>query len=340
MATWIDFKELRAKLNFEEVLTHFGVEIKRKGAQHVGFCPLPKHQGNRKSPSFSANLERGIFHCFGCQAKGNVLDFAVLMGGGSTDDGAAVRKAATELQAKFCGGAAKPAPGKKTEGKTVETVPAQLEMKAVVNAPLDFELKGLDGEHPYLLGRGFVKETIAHFGLGYCARGSLAGRVAIPLYDSDEKLLGYAGRVVDDATITEENPRYRLPAKRERDGKVLEFRKTLFLYNGFRFKTPCDSLVVVEGFPSVWWLTQNGFRKVVATIGAECSDEQAELIVNLVRPDGQVWIMPDGDKAGDKFAQSLLWKLSPSRFVKWARLEGGHQPTDLSAQQMVSCLTM
>src|ERR1044072_3444227 len=98
MPSWIDFKELRAKLKFPDVLTHYGVEIKQKGEQHLGFCSLPGHTGSRKSASFSANLERGIFHCFGCQAKGNVLDFAVLMSGQSVEDGRALKKVAVELR--------------------------------------------------------------------------------------------------------------------------------------------------------------------------------------------------------------------------------------------------
>ena len=112
-------------------------------------------------------------------------------------------------------------------------------------------------------------------------------------------LIGYAGRVVDDNLITEDNPRYRFPGERERDGKLFEFRKTLFLYNGFRIKAPVDDLIVVEGFTGVWWLVQNGLPDVVATMGSDCSEKQAELIVSLVKPDGRVWIVPDGDKAGD-----------------------------------------
>jgi hypothetical protein len=76
-------------------------------------------------------------------------------------------------------------------------------------------------------------------------------------------LVGYAGRVVDDAAITEDNPRYRFPGARERDGKVFEFRKTLFLYNGFQLKAPIDDLIVVEGFTGVWWLHQNGFPRIM-----------------------------------------------------------------------------
>jgi DNA primase len=118
---------------------------------------------------------------------------------------------------------------------------------------------------------------------------------------------------VDDAIISEDNPRYRLPSKRERDGKIFEFRKTLFLYNGFRVKAPVDDLIVVEGFTGVWWLTQHGFPSVVATMGADCSEKQAELIVSLVKPNGMVWIMPDGDAAGLRHAQTLLTLISPHR---------------------------
>ena len=148
------------------------------------------------------------------------------------------------------------------------------------------------------------------------------------------KLVGYAGRVVDDAAISEENPRYRFPGKRERDGTVFEFRKTLFLYNGFRIKAPVDDLIVVEGFTGVWWLNQNGLSSVVATMGADCSEKQAELIVSSVKPNGRVWIAPDGDKAGERHAQTLLSLISPHRFMRWVKMADGKQPTDLSVEQL------
>ena len=333
MKTWIDFKELRKKLDFEQVLRHYGVEVKRKGNQHQGFCPLPNHQGKKNSPSFSANLERGIFQCFGCGAKGNVLEFAAMMEKADPKDGAALHKVAGELQKQFC-----PELGVSTEAKPPAKKPEKTEPKdnlpVIVNAPLDFELKGLDRKHPYLLNRGFSQETIDHFGLGFCSRGLLKDRVAIPLHDHEGKLVGYAGRVVDDAAITEDNPRYRFPGKRERDGKLFEFRKTLFLYNGFRVKTPVDDLLVVEGFASVWWLHQSNLPHVVGTMGSDCSEKQAELIVSLVKPNGRVWIAPDGDKAGERYAQTLLFLISPCRFVRWVKMADGKQPTDLSAEQL------
>jgi DNA primase len=333
MTTWIDFKALRAKLDFENVLKHYGVEVKRKGKQHHGYCPLPNHNGKKNSPSFSANLEKGIFQCFGCGAKGNALEFAVMMERADPRDGTALREVALGLQKRFCPGMEnepKPKPAQASPPKAE----AVKELPTIVNAPLDFELKGLDDKHTYLLNRGFTQETIDHFGLGFCSRGMLKDRVAIPLHDHEGKLIGYAGRVVDDSAITEDNPRYRFPGERERDGKAFEFRKTLFLYNGFRVKTPVDDLIVVEGFTAVWWLFQNDFSNTVATMGADCSEKQAELIVSLVKPSGVVWIMADGDKAGERHAENLLMLVSQHRLMRWLKLAEGKQPTDLSMEQL------
>src|SRR5262245_57123985 len=130
MSTWIDFKALRAALDFELVLRHYNVEIKRKGRQHHGFCPLPNHNGKRNSPSFSANLEKGIFQCFGCGAKGNVLDFAALMQNVDPRDGVALRKVAGELAKQFCLAATQETP-KKPEPKQ-----AKITLPVAVNAPL------------------------------------------------------------------------------------------------------------------------------------------------------------------------------------------------------------
>jgi DNA primase len=332
---WIDFKALRKQLDFEQVLRHYGLEIHSRGKQHQGFCPLPSHQGKKNSPSFSANLERGIFQCFGCGAKGNVLDFAAMMEKVNPQDGPALRRVALDLQRRFCPELGGSPQAEAPADKTRQPEPAaQRGQPVLVNAPLDFELQGLDSGHPYLLKRGFFKATIEHFGLGFCSRGLLKGRVAIPLHDADGKLIGYAGRVVDDAAINEETPRYRFPGARKRDGKLFEFRKTRFLYNGFRIREPVDDLIVVEGFSSVWWLHQNGLPNAVATMGADCSERQAELVGALVKATGRVWLIPDGDDAGARFAGTALPLIAPHRFVRWVKLETRKQPTDMAAEDL------
>jgi DNA primase len=333
MNAWIDFKALRAQLKFEDVLRHYGVEVKDTNhKQHHGYCPLPNHNGKKNSPSFSANLERGIFNCFGCGAKGNLIDFAVLMSGGNPADGADVRKTALHLQESFgTSGPADKIAAKRHVAPQLELPHAEAEspeVRVVVNAPLDFELKNLDANHPYLEKRGFNKETIHHFGLGFCSKGLLSGRVAIPVHSPDGKLTGYAGRLVDDASINEENPRYKFPPKRERKGVIYEFHKMELVYNSHRIRNPVDELLIVEGFPSVWWLTQMGFPYVIALMGWAMSERQAEIIIDLIAPEGRAWVISDGDESGNKCAASVFEHVAPKRSLRWLKLDHGKQPTD------------
>src|SRR5262245_26787905 len=101
MNNWVDFKQLRESLSFIKILRHYNVELKPRGAQHYGFCPLPNHNGKRRSPSFSVNTVKKLFHCFGCGSKGNILDFIGLMEGVDIRDGAALRSAVVAIQQEF-----------------------------------------------------------------------------------------------------------------------------------------------------------------------------------------------------------------------------------------------
>jgi DNA primase len=326
MNTWIDFRELRKQLDFAKVLRHYGVEANLKGEQHHGFCPLPSHEGKRNSPSFSVNIKRGIWQCFGCGEKGNVLDFAVLMERANPKSGEDVRRVATLLQERSLGDGAPP---KKHESNWKEG-----DGNIVVNAPLDFELKGLDPNHPYLTDRKFSGRTVTEFGLGFCSRGLLADRIAIPLHDESGRLVGYAGRVVDDRKITEKNPKYRFPGRRKRKGVIHEFRKSLLLYNAYRIIAPVDDLVVVEGFAGLWWLSQSGIANVVAVMGASCSEEQTRIIVSLLSPSGRLWVFTDGDIAGGRCAGEILVRVTPHRFARWIKMEVGKQPTGFTTDEL------
>jgi DNA primase len=344
MSTWIDFKHLREELDFAAVLRHYGVELKLKGDQHQGFCPLPNHNGKRNSPSFSANVTKGIFQCFGCGARGNLLHFAALMENLNPDDGRDFRKAALILKKQFCPDAdvtrtRNPKEGfvRKSEKKAVQTEIKETK-ELIVNAPLDFELKDLDAKHPYLADRKLTPETIKHFGLGFCSRGYFKNRVVIPLQSGEARLIGYAGRVVDDTEIAEDSPKYLFPGSRDRDGKSFEFRKSEFLYNGHALTKPVDNLAVVEGMFSVHWLFQNGIANSVALMGWACSEQQAKLIVSHVKPKGRVWIFSDGDEAGERCATSAFQLVAPHRSVRWAKLEKGKQPTDCSKEELASLL--
>lgn len=350
MADWINFQGLRERLDFAEVLRHYDVEMNptKHQSRQQGFCPLPDHRGQRRSPSFSVDHHRKLWRCFGCNMGGNILDFCVRMEGRDPSNNQQVLEVARLVRDRFGLGPSGVAPSrgkpntdeKREQSRRNELAKDEFPPNAphVVNAPLDFELKDLDPEHPYLRDRGFTSETISHFGLGYCRRGMFAGRIVIPLHDTHGRLIGYAGRLVDDRRVSAENPKYKFPPSRLRNDTVLEFRKSLFLYNRHHVSAPVRNLIVVEGFPSVWWLWQHGYRDVVSVMGSSCSPEQGQLIVDLVKPTGKVWTFTDGDNGGERCAGSVLLQVGPHRAVRHVPLGKGEQPTDCSADELAALL--
>jgi len=78
---WVDFKKLKEEVGFALVLDKLGLleEMTLEGDEFVGFCSL--HESEKKKKSFYANGRKGIFHCFACGKKGNVLDFVRLYQG-------------------------------------------------------------------------------------------------------------------------------------------------------------------------------------------------------------------------------------------------------------------
>jgi DNA primase len=327
MERWVSFEKLRKELSFEKLFEFHSLQFTRKGDQFVGTCPLPGHGADRKK-TFSANNAKGIFQCFKCRARGNILDFAILMANRNPSDGDDVRKTALELQERFL------------RGSIIESSdtkrPSQIEGnsdKIVVNSPLDFELKDLDPSHPYLSGRGFTRETVEFFGLGYCGRGWLKGRIAIPLHDTPGHLIGYAGRLLVEDRNT---PKYMFPGERERKGEILKFSKSLFLYNGHRIRKPVDDLIVVEGFPSVWWLHQNGFPNTVALMGDSFSIEQLHLIRCLVQPKSRIWIIADGDFAGRRCAGLMAQQLVTQHLTRLIDMPDGKQPTNSHPGELIN----
>lgn len=199
------------------------------------------------------------------------------MEGFNPANGGDVRKAALLLQERFPDGG-RSFPKQKGSGRSTRSpvvphnVPNLMDAetsskpgkRVFINHPLDFALKDLDLKHPYLRERGFSRETVEHFGLGYCNRGMLKGRIAIPIHDPSGALVAYAGRITDDRLVSETCPKYLFPPPRERNEEVHEFDKSLVLYNAHMIAEPLDHLCVVEGFPGTWWLWQAGITNVVA----------------------------------------------------------------------------
>ena len=68
-----------------------------------------------------------------------------------------------------------------------------------------------------------MPELVELFGLGFCAKGSMAGRVCVPIENAEGELVAYAGRWTgSDAELPEGQDKYQLPKG---------FHKGLELYN-------------------------------------------------------------------------------------------------------------
>ncbi len=60
-------KLINDNLKITDVAKSYGIKVKNKKAK----CPF--HED--KNPSLSLSDEKNVFHCFGCGAKGNILEF-------------------------------------------------------------------------------------------------------------------------------------------------------------------------------------------------------------------------------------------------------------------------
>jgi DNA primase len=327
---YVSFDEAKARVTMEQLLEHYGVlheEMKRMGDELTVHCIF---HANDKAPSLKINTAKNIFNCFGCGSGGDVIGLVVLKEGIATGDHDGDRReAALRLQEWFMldgksskktrrhahrrTSSAVTVVGKdslSTDGRRTREGPEPAregEKKTPVNPPLSFILQNIDPSHPYLKARGLTDETITTFGLGYFAgKGSMHGRIVIPVHNAQGELVAYAGRWPGDPP--EHEPKYKLPAN---------FHKSLVLYNLDRAREHAtEGLIVVEGFMSVFALWQKGRHNVVAVMGNHVSLEQEQLIAASVGPKGRVLIAFDDDEAGRKGSADAATRLAPHVFVR------------------------
>lgn len=325
---WVDFRTVKECATFEPLLARYGITTKPEGKELVGLCPF--HEDRK--PSFHVNPEKKVFHCFGCGAKGNVLDFV------ARKEAVSIREAALRLaewqhiaapreQRSRAQARDEPAP-EPPEGEPPspeETAEGGAPSPAVVLKPLTFSLK-LDPSHPYLKSRGLTDETIATFGLGFCNRGLMKGRIAIPIQDQHGQLVAYAGRWPGDEGIPEGEGKYKLPPG---------FPKSEVLFNLHRVRGTAH-LIVVEGYWSVFRLHQLGIGSV-ALMGSTLSPAQAALIE--ADCPHRVTLLLDGDATGREATVGILSSLARWLFVRAVALPDGSQPDaipDADLKQLVA----
>lgn len=331
MGDWVNFNEIRNKVSLELILTDMYdlTQFKRQGQTLIGACPV---HGGDSPRAFHADLDKNLWHCFTkCKKGGNQLDFV------AAKEGITVRDAALLLKRRYLdnGGpppsapavanppAAAPAPvPEKPKRESHGKHDKEAKPEKDPNPPISVNLV-LRYDHPHLAeDRKLSEATCRHYGVGYCNRGILAGTIAIPIHDEQGQLVAYAGRRLRPSDARELG-KYKLPKG---------FKKERVLYNLHRALPHAreNGLVLVEGFFTVLKLHEAGFQNVVAVMGCDLSDHQAELLAKAP----SITLLFDGNEAGwsgSAAAEAKLVNRVPTRNV---HLPEGIEPDDLSARAL------
>jgi DNA primase len=160
-------EEIRSRVYIVELVGQW-VKLKRAGENWKGLCPFH----TEKTPSFTVNPKKGIYHCFGCKAGGDAFSF--LRKQERLDFPEAVRALAERAGVELPTDRAERAQDGRIEGlRAVLTRAAQFFADALW-APGD---AGADKARGYLAGRGVDDEVARRFGLGYAPR---AGTISSP----------------------------------------------------------------------------------------------------------------------------------------------------------------
>jgi DNA primase len=326
---WIDFTELKHRVSIRDVLMRYGYMdrlMEKKPGKLAGSCPI---HGGKNSTSFQVDTEKNIFNCFSQCGGGNILDLVMKI------EKCGIREAGEKLadwfelqferKKKSTGGE----PTRPTHD-TSELAAAHSQMRVDalrVNPPLERPLRDLNPDHPYLAQRGLTIPTIKTFGIGYCSRGLLRGRVAFPIHDDEAVLIAFGGRAVKEE-LADGTGKYRLPQG---------FKASFVLFNLHRAKKFADrGLVIVEGVFPCFKLHQAGFPNTVALMGSSLSEHQAQL---LVAHADRLALMFDGDEAGTKCLREFYGRLRRRVYLREIHLEAGEQPDRLSEERIRKLLS-
>lgn len=323
----------------EVINTH--VPLKKAGSAYKALCPF--HQ--EKTPSFTVNPARQIFHCFGCHTGGDVIRFIMLYEGLPFTD--AVRKLAARAGMELPRGEGEKGPGRDARDQLVQ---ANSIASGFYAEKLMKSEEG-KGAREYLNGRGIHTDVGRTFGMGFAPGGWRAladklkeegvpaqvaleagllvegsggkapydrfrNRIVFPIRDIMGRVLGFGGRVMG-----EELPKYintpETPVYRKGD--------SLF---GMDVAAPAireaGYVILVEGYMDVVALHQGGIRNVLGVLGTALTPEQARRIKRLST---DCTLLFDSDEAGRKAAlRSGLILLGEGFSCRVTPLAAGEDP--------------
>ncbi len=318
------------------VVESYNIPLKRAGSNFQALCPFH----NEKTPSFNVNSRLQIFKCFGCGVAGNVVKFVQLIERLEYPEAIEVLAQRSGIQVERDGGGGASRETRDTE-KSKSLLWANSLALSYFEQSLWDEREGRRARE-YLLGRGFTKETIQSWRLGWAPEswdGLLetlvkqagehkrdmaqeVGLLASVLRYNEEKNRYYdafRGRVmfpIFDAQhrpigfggrVFEEKPDSGGKYINSAEGKLFEKRKILY---GLNFAAKEIGLsraaIIVEGYTDTIMCHQYGLRNVVATLGTALTKDHIGRLRRYVQQGGRVLALFDSDSAGEKATERAV----------------------------------
>lgn len=312
------------------------------GANMLTRCPFHKG-GEERKPSFSINLEKGLFHCFTCQVAGDIRYMLRLLGLPRTMIDSEVKIIQPILDRNK----------ERLQLDKLNTFKNRDPFEADYTLP-----EAILGIYEWcptqLVEKGFDPAILQDMEVGFDRRNE---RITYPLRDLYGNLAGFAG----GATLEDQWPKYKVYQGGrkgvngswvvgdygdwfDKDHPAYVCQNHDFLWNYQRVyprtisaKTEEDSTVyIVEGYKACMWMIQHGYRNTVALMGSYISERQQQMLHRL---GGPFVICLDNDKPG-KYATynvgRLLWKPSYGKLkVMWYPSEDdGTQPDDYNGEEL------
>jgi DNA primase len=339
------------------------IRLRKAGAQNYqGLCPFHKE----KSPSFSVHAVRQFYHCFGCQASGDVFSFVGKIENVGFPE-------AVRIVAAKCG---IPLP-KREFSSPEEAAGARLraklfELHEMATAWFEEQLRGPEGAvaREYLAGRGLTPEGIKTFRIGYAPdsfnalRDRLSGMADNetlrasglfaskeqgdgsqgPIYDRFRKRVMFpianeSGRVIAFTARTLETGE-KAGAKYINSPETPLYSKSLVLFNLDKARTSIrqhEFALLVEGQMDCISVYLRGIQNVIATSGTAFTEQQVAI---LKRHTSQVVVNFDPDAAGSNASEKSIALLTEEGFnIKIVTLDGGLDPDRYIRERGVEAYT-
>lgn len=305
-------EQIKARLPIVEMIGR-SVPLRRSGSRWVAPCPF--HQ--EREPSFTVS-ENGSFHCFGCQASGDIIDFH------SRFHGVSFWQSLETLAAEAGVRLAERDPVK--EAKLRRQRERRLEYGKINEAAADWFAgqRTRDDAVRYVAERGLTEETVRTFRLGWAGEtwqglcDALAGqgldtaaaielgllrekngriydrfrgRLIFPIADVSGQIVAFGGRRLTGDTAkyinSPDSPFYR-------KGEHL-----YGLHQARRAISATRCVILTEGYMDVLSLHQYGFENAVGVLGTALTDEQTERLLGFA---SRVTLIFDSDAAGRRAA--------------------------------------